>query len=90
MNVFIFSVIIICISYSYKGGVIMFIPIFLIVVGLFAIICTVLKPAFYWESRKATRLIKLIGSTATSILYITIGILLVGIGVADLFGLISL
>jgi Flp pilus assembly protein TadB len=68
----------------------MFLSIVLVIVGIFAIICTIMKPRFYWESRKATRLRRLIGDTAASILYIIIGILASGIGIADLLGIISL
>ncbi len=59
-------------------------------IGLFAIICTILKPAFYWESRKARQLRRPIGNTATSLLYIFIGLALVGIGIGDLLGIITL
>lgn len=47
--------------------------IFILGAGLFSIICTILKPAFYWESRKAKQLRNLLGNTATSVFYILIG-----------------
>lgn len=68
----------------------MYISIVLLAAGLFAIICTVLKPDFYWESRKAKRLRNLIGNTGTSVLYIVIGIVLSCMAIADLLGLITL
>lgn len=68
----------------------MYISIFLLAAGLFAIICTVLKPPFYWESRKARRLRNLIGNAATSVFYIVIGIFLVCFSLADLLGIITL
>lgn len=64
--------------------------IFILAAGLFAIICTILKPAFHWESRKAKQLRNLIGNTATSIFYILIGIALTCMALADLLGIITL
>lgn len=51
----------------------MYLEILLIVIGLFAIICSILKPAFYWNSRKAMRLRRLLGDTLASAFYIVLG-----------------
>ncbi|HHY78413.1 MAG TPA: hypothetical protein GX498_07925 [Clostridiales bacterium] len=64
--------------------------IILILIGLFAVICTLLKPTFYWEHRKALILRKLLGDRITTIFYLVLGILLIGLGIANLLGLVSL
>lgn len=63
--------------------------IFLLLAGLFAIICTLKKPAFYWESRRAKRLRRFIGDTAATFFYIGIGIILVVISILRLLGIIT-
>ncbi|MBU5426613.1 hypothetical protein KQI41_09370 [Tissierella pigra] len=68
----------------------MFLSVVFIIVGIFAVICTIFKPSFYWKSRKAIRLRRLIGDKATTILYIFIGILIIFLGVANLTGMITL
>ena len=55
--------------------------------GLFAIFCTLTKPAFYWESRKAKRLRRFVGDTIATVFYLGIGIFLVGAGVINLLRL---
>ncbi|PAB60230.1 hypothetical protein [Anaeromicrobium sediminis] len=56
-----------------------------LIAGLFAIICTLKKPAFYWESRKARRMRGFIGDTGTTIFYLIIGTFLTGAGIINLF-----
>lgn len=51
-----------------------------ILIGLFSIICTIKKPNFFWESRKALRMRKLLGDKITSIFYIVIGAFSLGGG----------
>lgn len=62
---------------------------FLIAVGLFALICTFLKPDFYWNSRKATRMRRLIGDFGASLLYYLIGGVVTVIGTLILLGVIQ-
>ncbi|TCO79117.1 hypothetical protein [Marinisporobacter balticus] len=64
--------------------------ILLLLAGLFAIICTLKKPAFYWESRKARRLRRFIGDTAATFFYMGMGIILVGISIFNLLGIITI
>ncbi|GAB6088327.1 hypothetical protein [Alkaliphilus crotonatoxidans] len=61
-----------------------------ILIGLFAITCTIIRPGFYWQSRKARQLRRLLGDTGASLVYILIGIFLIGIALADLTGMINL
>jgi len=61
-----------------------------ILIGLFSIICTIKKPNFFWESRKALRMRKLLGDKITSIFYIVVGALALGGGtIALLSGIIG-
>ncbi len=53
-----------------------------LICGLFTLLLTILKPAFYWESRKARSLRRLVGDTTASIIYIVIAIFLMGISLA--------
>lgn len=57
--------------------------IFLIGLGLINIILSILKPPFFWSSRKALRVRSFLGDTITMILYIGIGIFLVYIGLTE-------
>lgn len=63
---------------------------FLIGAGVFAIVCTFLKPDFYWEGRKAMRMRSLIGDLGTSLLYYGIGISVSVIGVLSLLGVVTM
>ncbi|PAB61114.1 hypothetical protein CCE28_01410 [Anaeromicrobium sediminis] len=47
---------------------------FPLIFGLIVSILTIVKPSFFWNSRKATRHRDLLGDTITSILYLSIGI----------------
>ncbi len=55
--------------------------IFFIAVGLFTLAMTLLKPSFYWNSRRAKRLRGLLGDGITTIFYIIIAILCIFYGV---------
>ncbi|SHI57945.1 hypothetical protein [Lutispora thermophila] len=57
-------------------------------IGLFTTICTLLKPDFYWENRKAVALRKLVGDRIAAIFYLIIGILCIGFGIAILLELL--
>ena len=57
-----------------------------ILIGLFSIICTIKKPNFFWESRKALRMRKLLGDKITSVFYIVVGALAFGGGAIALLG----
>ena len=50
---------------------------FLIGAGIFTLVCTFLKPDFYWESRKAIRMRKLLGDRGASFFYYGIGIVII-------------
>ncbi|MCK8060619.1 MULTISPECIES: hypothetical protein [unclassified Fusibacter] len=58
--------------------------------GLFALICTVIKPSFYWESRKAKRMRKLMGDGITTVIYLVIGSAITVAGLLEIFGVINL
>ncbi|MDF2474303.1 MAG: hypothetical protein K0R21_2085, partial [Anaerocolumna sp.] len=55
--------------------------IFYILIGLFIIIHTLLKPKYFWEHRKAKALRNRFGDTPTTILYLIIGGLLFLLGI---------
>ncbi len=57
-----------------------------ILIGLFSIICIIKKPNFFWESRKAIRMRKLLGDKITFAFYIVVGVLAFGGGVIALLG----
>ena len=60
-----------------------------IVLGIFTLVCTFFKPSFYWESRKARGMRKLIGDRGTSVFYYIIGLAVVVIGVLGMLDIIS-
>ena len=60
-----------------------------IIIGILTILGTYYKPAFYWESRKAVALRRIIGDTATEIFYYIIGIGITVAGILATFGLVS-
>ena len=61
-----------------------------LLIGVFVLVCTIGKFPFYWDSRKAMRLRKLIGDGATSIVYYVIGLILIIVGILEYLGYISL
>lgn len=61
-----------------------------IVLGIFTLVCTFYKPSFYWESRKAKSMRKLIGDNGTTMLYYIIGFSVSVIGVLGTLKIISL
>ncbi len=58
-------------------------------IGIFTLVCTFLKPSFYWESRKARGMRKLIGDRGTSVMYYIIGLAVMVIGVLGMLDIIS-
>lgn len=56
-------------------------PWIFILIGLFTTICTVTKPNFYWNSRKAQRLRRVIGDTGAMVFYLAIGVFALFIGI---------
>lgn len=62
----------------------------LIVIGIFTLVCTYYKPSFYWESRKAQQMRKLIGDKGTEIMYYLIGLGVLVIGLLGISNIISL
>lgn len=52
----------------------------LVVIGLFAIICTWKKPAFYWENHKARSMRELIGDRGAELFYYVLGTILCVLG----------
>nr|WP_321328655.1 hypothetical protein [uncultured Ilyobacter sp.] len=61
-----------------------------VVLGIFTLVCTFYKPSFYWESRKAKSMRKLIGDNGTVVLYYLIGLSVSIIGILGALGVISL
>ncbi|WP_432664951.1 hypothetical protein R9X47_01650 [Wukongibacter baidiensis] len=64
----------------------MMISAILIIVGIFTFTCTLKKPNFFWEHRKAKLLRKTIGDKATSIFYFTISLIITVVGLFVLIG----
>ncbi len=62
----------------------------LIIVGLFAVWGTLAKPAFFWSSRKAMGLRKLIGDGPASVVYLIIGVGVAVVGVLSMIGIVDL
>ncbi|CAH2213256.1 hypothetical protein [Tepidibacter aestuarii] len=52
-----------------------------ILIGLYTIIATVKKPAFFWENRKAKVMRKIVGDKIASVFYMAIGCFISGVGV---------
>jgi vacuolar-type H+-ATPase subunit I/STV1 len=52
-----------------------------IVAGIFTLLMTLIKPSFYWNSRKAMRLRRLVGDPIASIIYILIAIFCISYGI---------
>ena len=50
-------------------------------VGVFTVVCTIKKPAFYWESRKARNMRELIGDRGAEIFYVLLGLFLIGVSI---------
>jgi hypothetical protein len=59
-------------------------PILAIVLGAVVAALTLLKPAFFWEHRRARTMRRLIGDTGTTVLYLGISLVLLGLGIASL------
>lgn len=57
----------------------------LIIIGIFMIICTIKKPNFFWNNRKAMPLRNLLGDKAVAIIYIIIGIVAIVFGIYGFF-----
>ncbi len=64
--------------------------ILLVAVGAFTIFCTLTKPGFYWNSRRAQRMRRFIGDGATTLLYLVIGAAVFIAGALEIFGVIAL
>lgn len=64
--------------------------IFLFVTGLFLTVCTVLRLPFYWNSRKALRLRRLIGDTLAFFIYLIIGLGVAILGLLDILNIVPL
>jgi hypothetical protein len=54
--------------------------IFMIIIGLFTIIHTIIKPSYFWEHKKALGIRQRWGDRATTIIYLVLGGLLLTIG----------
>lgn len=52
-----------------------------ILMGIFTVFCTITKPNFYWNSRKALRFRKLIGDFGATVFYCVVGSGLVVFGI---------
>jgi hypothetical protein len=60
------------------------IPYLLIAAGLFSVICAVKEYPFFMEHRKARALIAVIGKPLAKVFYITLGVVLIVMGVVFL------
>lgn len=64
--------------------------VFLLIIGLFILICTIFRLPFYWNSRKALRMRRLVGDTVTFFLYIIIGAGIGALGLLDILNIVPL
>lgn len=60
-----------------------------IALGAYVLICTLIKPKFFWESKKATRLRKSIGDSKAAIVYFVIAAVALFVGVLSMMGIID-
>jgi uncharacterized membrane protein YedE/YeeE len=49
--------------------------------GVIILILSIVRPAFFWNTRKALRMRRLIGDSAAMLLYIAISIFIIYIGI---------
>lgn len=61
------------------------IDIVLILFGIFTLYGVAAKPDFYWNSRRIARTRGIIGDQSTTVLYIVVGILMLGVGIWGIF-----
>lgn len=61
--------------------------IILLIVGIFTLAMTIMKPDFYWESRKAKSLRRLIGDKGSAIFYIALACFMLFFGAKLTFGI---
>ena len=54
-----------------------------ILAGIFTAVCTIKKPNFFWEHRKAMQLRKIIGDKATTVFYLALSFILVVFGLIE-------
>ncbi|QOR33819.1 tetratricopeptide repeat protein [Clostridium sp. 'deep sea'] len=59
----------------------MLLGVFLVLVGLFCWFAALTKVSFFWESRKAKNLRKIIGDAGARILYLVLGLVIIGSGI---------
>jgi formate-dependent nitrite reductase membrane component NrfD len=60
-----------------------------IVLGLYVLVCTLTKPKFFWESKKAKRLRKSIGESNAAIVYYIIASVALLVGLLNRLGIIN-
>ncbi len=60
-----------------------------IALGIYVLVCTLAKPKFFWESKKATRLRKSIGDSKAAIVYYIIAGIALIVGVMSMLGIID-
>ena len=60
-----------------------------IALGVYVLFCTLIKPRFFWESKKATRLRKSIGDSKAAIVYYVIAGIALLVGLLSMLGIIN-
>lgn len=60
-----------------------------IALGAYVLVCTSVKPKFFWESKKAIRLRKSIGDSKAAIVYYVIAGVALIVGVLSMLGIID-
>lgn len=58
--------------------------IILILIGVFTLVCSITKPNFYWNSRKARSMRKFVGDGMTTIIYLVLSIISIVVGIGML------
>ena len=56
----------------------------LLIIGIMTLILSILKPNFYWNSRKAMRSRRLFGDAITQLMYIGIGVALIIVSIVTM------
>lgn len=61
--------------------------ILLIIFGLYYLYGVVRKPDFYWQRGRIQRTREIIGDRNTQVMYLAVGLIMLGVGIAGMFGM---
>ncbi len=60
-----------------------------IALGVYVLLCTLIKPKFFWSSKKATRLRNSIGDDKAALVYYVIAAIALLVGILGILGIIN-